>query len=123
MPSKRITVFTRPRLAKIVVLAAALIIGKAVPTAAAPCGGRGNGRCGQNYVDADGDGVCDNYNHPATAPVKKNTVKKTAVKKDTAPKAVVKKSTIKKVQKKLNKLGYKCGKANGIMSIKTKNAL
>lgn len=35
----------------------------------------------------------------------------------------VKKSTIKKVQKKLKKLGYRCGKANGVMNAKTKKAL
>lgn len=35
----------------------------------------------------------------------------------------VKKSTIKKVQKKLKKLGYHCGKANGVMNVKTKEAL
>ncbi len=32
-------------------------------------------------------------------------------------------STVKKVQKKLNKLGYKCGTADGIYGTKTKNAI
>lgn len=32
-------------------------------------------------------------------------------------------SVVKKVQKKLNKLGYKCGKADGIYGTKTKNAI
>lgn len=35
----------------------------------------------------------------------------------------VKKSTIKKVQRKLKRLGYRCGKANGVMNVKTKKAL
>lgn len=162
----------------VVLLAAALTIGNAVPAAAAPCG-RGNGRCGQNYVDADGDGicdnfvdvdgdgindncpgygngqgrgngqgygngqgcgngrcgqnyvdadgdgvcdnfvdadgngVCDNYKTSMVNPVKKAAVKKTPIKK----------STIKKVQRRLNKIGYKCGKANGKMNVKTQNAL
>lgn len=30
---------------------------------------------------------------------------------------------MKKVQRRLNKLGYKCGKVNGIMGAKTKKAL
>ncbi|MDE6615956.1 MAG: peptidoglycan-binding protein [Lachnospiraceae bacterium] len=34
-----------------------------------------------------------------------------------------KSSTVKKVQKKLNKLGYKCGTADGIYGTKTKNAI
>ncbi len=32
-------------------------------------------------------------------------------------------STVKEVQKKLNKLGYKCGKADGVFGKKTKNAI
>ncbi len=32
-------------------------------------------------------------------------------------------SVVKKVQKKLNKLGYDCGKADGIYGTKTKNAI
>lgn len=32
-------------------------------------------------------------------------------------------SIVKKVQKKLNKLGYDCGKADGIYGTKTKNAI
>lgn len=32
-------------------------------------------------------------------------------------------STVKKVQKKLNKLGYKCGKADGSCGSKTKSAI
>ncbi len=111
------------------------------------CGGRGP-QCGQNYVDADGDGICDNFvdengdgindNCPGygqgygqglglgrgqrrgavTAPVQNTVVKKNVTKK-----AVTKKNTIKKVQRRLNKLGHRCGKVNGIMNAKTKNAL
>ena len=44
-----------------VALAAALTIGSAVPAAAAPYGCGRNGRCGQNYADANGDGICDNF--------------------------------------------------------------
>lgn len=133
-----------------VLLLTTLTIGSAVPAAAAPyCGGRG-AQCGQNYVDADGDGICDNFvdangdgindNCPGygygygqgqglgqrrgqrqtavTAPVQNTVVKKTVTKK-----AVTKKNTIKKVQRRLNKIGYRCGKINGIMNAKTKNAL
>lgn len=150
-------------------LAAALTVGNAVPTVAAPYGGGRGGRCGQNYVDANGDGVCDNFvdangdgindncpgygngqgcgngqrrgngqgcgngpcvqNKTTTAsPVKNNGVKKAVVKKASTKKVVVKKATIKKatiklMQKRLNKIGYNCGKANGTMNKTTKNAL
>jgi len=133
-------------------LLAALTIGTAVPAAAAPYGCDRNPQCGQNYVDANGDGICDNfvdnngdgrndncpgygnglglgcgngqgrgqcqYNTPAASSVKNNAAKKAVVKK-----AAVKKNTIKKVQRRLNKIGYRCGKINGIMNAKTKNAL
>lgn len=135
-----------------VLLLTTLTIGSAVPAAAAPyCGGRGpqyGGRgpqCGQNYIDADGNGICDNFvdqngdgindNCPgygqgagrgqgqgqglgqrgtaAASPVQNTVVKKTGTKKN----------TIKKVQRKLNKIGYRCGKVNGVMNAKTKKAL
>ncbi|MCI9098724.1 MAG: peptidoglycan-binding protein [Lachnospiraceae bacterium] len=127
----------------ILVLLTTLTIGTAVPAAAAPYGCGRNPQCGQNYVDANGDGICDNfvdnngdgrndncpgygngqgwgqgqYNTPAGS-VKNNAAKKAVVKK-----AAVKKNTIKKVQRRLNKIGYRCGKINGIMNAKTKNAL
>ncbi len=159
-----------------VLLLTTLTIGTAVPATAAPCGyGRGP-HCGQNYVDADGDGVCDNYTYAGGNGFNGNgcgrnpycgqnyvdadgdgicdnfvdnngdgindncpgfgngqgrrngqgQYKATAAssaKRNTAKKTVVKKSTIKKVQKRLNKIGYKCGKANGVMNAKTKKAL
>ena len=138
-------------------LVAALTVGNAVPTVAAPYGGGRGGRCGQNYVDANGDGVCDNFvdangdgindncpgygngqgcgNGPCgqnkittASPVKNNSVKKAVVKKASPKKVVVKKATINKatiklIQKRLNKIGYNCGKANGTMNKTTKNAL
>lgn len=90
----------------------------------------GDGIC-DNFVDNNGDGRNDNcpgygygqgrghgqYNTPAGS-VKNNAAKKAVVKK-----AAVKKNTIKKVQRRLNKIGYRCGKINGIMNAKTKNAL
>ncbi len=166
-----------------VALAAALTIGSAVPAAAAPYGCGRNGRCGQNYADANGDGICDNYadadgdgvndNCPGygngrwgqnyadadgdgicdnfvdadgdgdndncqgygngqgrrqgggaasgqgqSAASAAGSVKQTAAKT-----ASVKKSVIKKVQKRLNKMGYRCGGASGAMNAKTKKAL
>ena len=47
----------------------------------------------------------------------------TSVPKQQNKEQSVKKSTIKKVQKKLKKLGYRCGKASGVMNVKTKKAL
>ena len=124
-----------------VLLLTTLTIGTAVPATAAPCGyGRGP-HCGQNYVDADGDGVCENYTYAGGNGFNGNGCGRTpycgqnyvdadgdgicdsSAKRITAKKTVVKKSTIKKVQKRLNKIGYKCGKANGVMNAKTKKAL
>lgn len=131
-----------------VLLLTTLMIGSAIPVTAAPCcGGRGSGpRCGQNYVDNNGDGVCDyfvdnngdgiNDNCPGygygqgqgqrrgqggagVASSAQNTV----VKNVAATKTVTKKSTVKKVQRRLNKIGYHCGKVNGVMNAKTCNAL
>lgn len=112
------------------------------------CGG-GGGRgpqCGQYYVDSNGDGICDNFVDNNGDGINDNCPgygqgqgqgqgrgqggaavaspsESTAAKKTTAAKAPTKKATIKKVQKRLNKIGYNCGKANGIMNKKTKNAL
>lgn len=131
-------------------LLATLTIGTAAPAAAAPYGCGRNPQCGQSYVDNNNDGICDNfvdnngdgrndncpgygnglgcgngqgrgqcqYNPPAASSLKNNTAKNAGVKK-----AAVKKNTIKKVQRRLNKIGYRCGKINGIMNAKTKNAL
>ena len=147
----------------LVLLVAALTIGNAVPAAAAPYGCGRNPQCGQNYVDIDGDGVCDNFvdangdgindncpgygngrgcgNGPGygngqgcgNGPGYGNVQGKgqgqykvptaSSTKLNTINKAATKKKTIKKVQKRLNKIGYNCGKANGIMNKKTKNAL
>lgn len=65
--------------------------------------------CGGHEAHCHTNGVCP-YAGTSTAQ-KQNTAK------------TVKKSTIKKVQKELKKLGYHCGKANGVMSTKTKKAL
>ena len=45
------------------------------------------------------------------------------MKKAAAAKVAAKKNTIKKVQRRLNKIGHNCGKVNGIMNKKTRNAL
>lgn len=131
-----------------VLLLTALVIGSAVPAAAAPyCGGRGPG-CGRNYVDANGDGICDNFvdnngdginddrpgygrgqgrgsgrGYGQCRAVVTSPAQNTASKKAVAAKTVTKKETIKKIQRRLNKIGYRCGKVNGIMNVKTKNAL
>lgn len=127
----------------LVLLVAALTLGSSVPVTAAPCGGGRNGRCGQNYVDADGDGVCDNFvdadgdgindNCPgygngqnltnSQEQDKSKAVTAVSAKKNNVKKAGVTKNIIKKVQKRLNKIGYDCGKVNGIMNAKTKKAL
>lgn len=140
----------------VLLLSAALMVGNVVSAEAASYGCGRNGGCGQNYADADGDGVCDNFvdangdgindncpgngngqgrgngqgqNKTTTAgPVKNNSAQKAVVKKASAKKVVVKKAaikkaTIKKVQKRLNKIGYNCGKANGTMNKKTQSAL
>ena len=112
----------------ILVLLTTLTIGTAVPAAAAPYGCGRNPQCGQYYVDANGDGICDNFvdnngdgrndncpgygNGQGWGQGQYNT-----------PAGSVKKNTIKKVQRRLNKIGYRCGKINGIMNAKTKNAL
>ena len=45
----------------ILVLLTTLTIGTAVPAAATPYGCGRNPQCGQYYVDANGDGICDNF--------------------------------------------------------------
>lgn len=115
-----------------VLLLTTLTIGSAIPTAAAPyCCGR-NPQCGQNYVDANGDGICDNFvdnngdgindNCPGNGQGQKRGQYKAAASNSTKNNAV-EKNTIKKVQRKLCKLGYDCGKINGIMNADTQNAL
>lgn len=131
----------------LVLLLTTLTIGTAVPAAAAPYGCGRNPQCGQNYVDANGDGICDNFvdndgdgrndncpgygnglglgcgNGQKRGQCQYNTPAASSVKNNTVKKAAVKKNTIKKVQRRLNKIGYRCGKINGIMNAKTKNAL
>lgn len=119
----------------LVLLVAALTIGNAVPAAAAPYGCGRNGRCGSNYTYTNGDGICDNFvdadgdgvndNCPGygTGKGQNQGSASGSVKKNTAQKTGTTKSIIKKAQKRLNKLGYHCGKANGIMNAKTKNAV
>ena len=111
-----------------VLLLTTLMIGSTIPVTAAPCcGGRGSDpRCGQNYVDANGDGACDNFVDNNGDGINDNcpgSIQNTAVKNAAATKTVTKKSTIKKVQRRLNKIGYRCGKVNGVMNAKTCNAL
>lgn len=133
-----------------VLLLTTLMIGSTIPVTAAPCcGGRGSGpRCGQNYVDNNGDGVCDNFVDNNGDGINDNcpgygygygqgqgqrrgqggagvasSAQNTVVKNAAATKAVAKKSTVKKVQRRLNKIGYHCGKVNGVMNAKTCNAL
>lgn len=65
--------------------------------------------CGGHGAHQHANGICP-YAGTSTAQ-QQNKVK------------TVKKSTIKKVQKKLKRLGYRCGKANGVMNVKTKKAL
>ena len=131
----------------LVLLLTTLTVGTAVPAAAAPYGCGRNPQCGQNYVDANGDGICDNFvdnngdgrndncpgygkgqglgcgNGQGLGQGQYNTPTANSVKNTTVKKAAVKKNTIKKVQRRLNKIGYNCGKINGIMNAKTKNAL
>ena len=121
----------------VVLLAVALTIGNAVPATAAMCRHGRNPQCGQNYEDADGDGVCDNFadadgdgiNDNCLGNEKKQgqgqckAVTADSAKKNNERKAGAKKGIIKKVQKKLNKIGFNCGKANGTMNAKTKKAL
>ena len=62
------------------------------------------------------NGVCP-YSSTSSSTTKRNT---------TVTKKVSKyywSSTVKKVQKKLNKLGYNCGKADGVYGTKTQNAI
>lgn len=117
----------------LVVLAAALTFGNVVPVAAAPFGSGRNGRCGQNYVDADGDGVCDNFvdedgdgvndNCPGLGNGQGRRNGQGQVQPKAPAASTAKKSTIKKVQRRLNNIGYNCGKVNGVMNAKTKKSL
>lgn len=82
-------------------------------------GGGHHGNCGGsygvNYYYCGGHAAHQHLNGhcPYAALVNNNQSNQTSVKK----------STIKKVQKKLKKLGYPCGKAKGIMNKKTQKAL
>lgn len=121
----------------LVLLLATLTIGSTVPAAAAPygCGRNGgcgkNAGCGQNYMDNNGDGICDNFLDENGDGINDNCIGGGQGKdsnmnpngKNTANSSTVNKNTIKKVQKRLNKIGYDCGTANGTMNAKTKKAL
>lgn len=72
--------------------------------------------CGGHPAHSHINGIC-----PYSSSAKKSTTtKKTSTKKVSK---YYKSSTVKKVQKKLNKLGYKCGKADGIYGTGTKKAI
>lgn len=62
------------------------------------------------------NGICP-YSSSSSSTARSNT---TVTKKTSK---YYRSSTVKKVQKKLNKLGYKCGKADGVFGKKTKNAI
>lgn len=68
--------------------------------------------CGGHPAHLHENGVC-----PYDSSARQSTSTKKKVSK------YYKASTVKKVQKKLNKLGYKCGKADGSYGTKTKRAI
>lgn len=75
--------------------------------------------CGGYPAHLHPDGVCP-YSSSASSS------SSSSAKKTNTTKKVSKyywASTVKKVQKKLNKLGYKCGKADGVYGKKTKKAI
>lgn len=68
--------------------------------------------CGGHPAHLHKNGIC-----PYSSTVKKSTGGSSKTSK------YYRKSTVKKVQRKLNKLGYKCGKADGSYGKKTKKAI
>lgn len=79
--------------------------------------------CGGYPAHLHENGVCpyasvsDTGSSPESGSADANTAN------SSSPAGFVSKHTIKKVQKRLNKLGYNCGKADGVMGSKTKKAL
>lgn len=86
------------------------------------CYGGGHHGGGYGY-NGGGAGVCYYYCDGYAAHLHNNGVCPYAYSAPAASKQTVSKATVKKVQRKLNKLGYKCGKVNGIMGAKTKKAV
>ncbi len=75
--------------------------------------------CGGNPPHLHDNGVCP-YSSQAS---NSSNSKKSTTKKSTSTNASTNKATIKKVQVALNELGYDCGKADGKLGKKTKEAL
>lgn len=71
--------------------------------------------CGGYPAHLHKNGVCPYTDGGSSSSNSRATTKKTSKYYQT--------STVKKVQNKLNKLGYKCGKADGIYGAKTKSAI
>lgn len=68
--------------------------------------------CGGNPAHLHENGVCP-YSSSSSSSTKSTTSKSSSASN----------KTVKLVQEKLNKLGYDCGKADGVMGKKTKSAL
>lgn len=81
--------------------------------------------CGGNPPHLHKDGICP-YDKASIKEESSKTKKDTSLKtegKASEPKGKITKAVIKKVQTKLNKLGYDCGKADGKAGKNTRNAL
>lgn len=95
------------------------------------CGGGGHhGGYGYGYGNCNGGGVCYYYCNGHAAHLHNNgvcpyaqAVQPVQPARSAQAKKTVSKSTVKKVQRKLNRLGYRCGKVNGVMNVKTKKAV
>ena len=75
--------------------------------------------CGGNPPHLHEDGICP-YSSLSSTSSSSKTTSSSYTKKVSK---YYQSSIVKKVQKKLNKLGYDCGKADGIYGTKTKNAI
>lgn len=76
--------------------------------------------CGGYPAHLHKNGVCP---YSSSSTTKKSSSSKTTTKKTTTTSKYYKKATVKKVQNKLIKLGYKCGKADGKYDNKVKKAI